>query len=71
LSKKIFIITGESSGDKIASLVINKIKKKITNVSFLAIGGSNIKSENISTIRSTKIVVTFYFLSLRCLKDSL
>jgi lipid-A-disaccharide synthase len=64
LSKKIFIITGESSGDKIASLVINKIKKKITNVSFLAIGGSNIKSENINCIFDIKEISYMGFIDV-------
>jgi len=50
LSKKIFIITGESSGDKIASLIINIIKKKNPNIKFLAIGGENIKFSNVNCI---------------------
>ena len=48
--KKIFIITGESSGDKIGSLVIKKIKEKNLDIQFLAIGGENIKSEKIDCI---------------------
>ena len=31
--KKIFIITGEPSGDKLASKVISKLKKKILTLS--------------------------------------
>jgi len=54
LSKKIFIITGETSGDRIASLVINKIKKKYKNTKFLAIGGNNIRSENVDCIFDIK-----------------
>jgi lipid-A-disaccharide synthase len=50
LSKKIFIITGETSGDKIASLVIKKLKEKNLDIQFLAIGGENIKSEKIDCI---------------------
>ena len=50
MSKKIFIITGESSGDKIASLVIKKIKEKSPSVQFLAIGGESIKSEKIDCV---------------------
>ena len=64
MSKKIFIITGEESGDKIAALVINKIKKKITNVSFLAIGGSNIKSENINCIFDIKEISYMGFIDV-------
>jgi hypothetical protein len=47
LSKKIFIITGESSGDKISSLVIKNLIDKNLDIKFLAIGGENIKSEKI------------------------
>lgn len=54
MSKKIFIITGESSGDKIASLIIKKIKEKNLNIQFLAIGGENIKSQNIDCIFDIK-----------------
>ncbi len=50
MSKKIFIITGEPSGDKIASLIINEIKKKNINIKFLAIGGDNLKLQSISCI---------------------
>jgi lipid-A-disaccharide synthase len=45
LKKKIFIITGESSGDKIASYIINHIKNNNSEIEFLAIGGENIKSQ--------------------------
>ena len=54
MSKKIFIITGESSGDKIASLVIRKLKKKDADIQFLAIGGENIKSEKVNCIFDIK-----------------
>ncbi|MSP06623.1 MAG: lipid-A-disaccharide synthase [Candidatus Fonsibacter sp.] len=54
MSKKIFIITGESSGDKIASLVIRKLKKKDLDIQFLAIGGENIKSEKVNCIFDIK-----------------
>jgi lipid-A-disaccharide synthase len=50
LIKKIFIITGESSGDKIGSLIIKKLKEKNLDIQFLAIGGENIKSEKIDCI---------------------
>ena len=52
--KKIFIITGESSGDKIASLVIKKLKQKNLDIKILAIGGENIKLEKIDCIFDIK-----------------
>ena len=54
MSKKIFIITGESSGDKIASLVIKKLKEKNLDIQILAIGGENIKLEKIDCIFDIK-----------------
>ena len=37
--KKIFILTGEPSGDKLASKVISDLKKINQNVEFLSVGG--------------------------------
>ena len=37
--KKIFILTGEASGDKLASTVIEKIQKKNDDINFLSVGG--------------------------------
>jgi lipid-A-disaccharide synthase len=54
LSKKIFIITGESSGDKMASLIIKKLKEKDLDIHFLAIGGENIKSQEVDCIFDIK-----------------
>ena len=64
MSKKIFIITGESSGDKIASLVIKKIKEKSPNVQFLAIGGENIQSENIDCVFDIKEIAYMGFIDV-------
>ena len=48
--KKIFILTGEASGDKLASTVIEKIQKENNDVKFLSVGGSNLASLGISSI---------------------
>ncbi len=48
--KKIFILTGEASGDKLASTVIEKIQKQNNDVKFLSVGGSNLKSLGINSI---------------------
>ena len=50
MKKKIFIITGESSGDKIASYIINHIKNNNSEIEFLAIGGENIKYQRVNCI---------------------
>jgi lipid-A-disaccharide synthase len=64
LFKKIFIITGESSGDKIGSLVIKKLKEKNLNIQFLAIGGENIKSEKIDCIFDIKDIAYMGFIDV-------
>ncbi len=64
MSKKIFIITGESSGDKIASLVIKRIKEKNSNIDFLAVGGEYIKSENVSCIFDIKDIAFMGFVDV-------
>ena len=64
MSKKIFIISGESSGDKIGSLVIKKLKEKNLNIQFLAIGGENIKSEKIDCIFDIKDIAYMGFIDV-------
>ena len=48
--KKIFILTGEPSGDKLASHVILKLKEKIKNIDYLSVGGSHLNSIGIKSI---------------------
>ena len=52
--KKIFILTGEPSGDKLASEVIKQIKLKENNIQYLCLGGENLKSLNIESISNLK-----------------
>ena len=37
--KKIFILTGEPSGDKLAAEAIAQLKKKTDNIQYLSLGG--------------------------------
>ena len=48
--KKIFILTGEPSGDKLAARVISKLKIKDSNISYLCLGGEELKSLGINSI---------------------
>jgi len=48
--KKIFILTGEISGDKLASKVITKLKKNNSNIEFLSVGGEYLKAQGIKSI---------------------
>ena len=66
--KKIFILTGEPSGDKLASEVIKQIKLKENNIQYLCLGGENLKSLNIESISNLKdityIGITSVFLNI-------
>ena len=48
--KKIFILTGEPSGDRLASKVIVNLKKINPEIEYLSVGGNNLKSIGIKSI---------------------
>ena len=48
--RKIFILTGEPSGDKLAAKVISKLKIKDPNIAYLCLGGEELKSLGINSI---------------------
>ena len=48
--KKLFILTGEPSGDKLASKVISTLKKNRTDIEYLCVGGQNLKSLGIASL---------------------
>jgi len=48
--KKIFILTGEASGDRLAAKVIQNLKIKNPNINYLSVGGENLKSLGIKSI---------------------
>ena len=48
--KKIFILTGEPSGDKLASKVISKLKQTNSKIEYSCVGGHNLESLGIKSI---------------------
>ena len=48
--KKIFVLTGEPSGDKLASTVIAKLKQNHSDIEYLSVGGSHLNSLGIKSI---------------------
>ena len=50
MKKKIFILTGEPSGDKLASKAIAKLKKLNPNIDYLSVGGEHLNSLSIKSI---------------------
>jgi len=59
--KKIFILTGEPSGDKLASKVITRLKILNTNIEYLSVGGENLKSLGIQSIYDLKEITYLGF----------
>ena len=59
--KKIFILTGEASGDKLASKVISKLKKDNLNIDYLSVGGESLKALGIKSIYNLKEITYIGF----------
>ena len=59
--KKIFIVTGETSGDKLASKVISSLKKLNSNIEYLSVGGENLKKLGIKSIYDLKEITYLGF----------
>jgi lipid-A-disaccharide synthase len=62
--KKIFILTGELSGDKLASKVISKLKKKNPNIEYSCVGGSHLNSLGIKSIFNLREITYIGFTSV-------
>jgi len=62
--KKIFILTGEPSGDKLASTVIAKLKIQNPNIEYLSVGGTHIKKLGIQSIFDLKEITYLGFTSV-------
>ena len=50
INEKIFILTGEPSGDKLASKVIRELNKNKTEIEYLSVGGENLKALGMNSI---------------------
>ena len=62
--KKIFILTGEPSGDKLASTAISKLKIINPDIEYLCVGGSNLESLGIKSIFDLKEITYMGFTSV-------
>ena len=62
--KKIFIITGEPSGDKLASEIISKLKLQNSNIEYLSVGGEHLKNLGIKSIYDLKDITYLGFTSV-------
>ena len=59
--KKIFILTGEPSGDKLASEVILNLKKINPEIDYLSVGGENLKKLGVKSIYNLKEITYLGF----------
>jgi len=48
--KKLFVLTGEPSGDKLASKVIAQLKKSRSDIEYLSVGGENLRTLGIKSL---------------------
>ena len=62
--KKIFILTGEPSGDKLASTVISKFKENNLDVEYLSVGGYHLNSLGIKSIFNLNEITYIGFTSV-------
>ena len=62
--KKIFIVTGEPSGDKLASTVISKLIKNNPNIEYLCVGGTHLSALGIKSIFYLKEITYLGFTSV-------
>tara|TARA_Y100000590_G_scaffold70560_1_gene77225 strand:- start:2704 stop:3831 length:1128 start_codon:yes stop_codon:yes gene_type:complete len=58
---KLFILTGEPSGDKLASKVISKLKNINSDIEYLSVGGEHLKSLGIKSLYDLKDVTYLGF----------
>ena len=62
--KKIFVLTGEPSGDKLASTVISKLKQNIPDIEYSCVGGTHLNSLGIKSIYDLEEITYIGFTSV-------
>ena len=62
--KKIFILTGEPSGDKLASTVVAKLKVNHSHIEYLSVGGIHLNSQGVKSIYDLKEITYIGFTSV-------
>ena len=75
MQNKIFIVTGEPSGDKLAAKVISKLKKVNNEIDYLCVGGTNLKNLGLKSIFDihdiTYVGFTDIILNLKTIKKKI
>ena len=59
--KKIFVLTGEPSGDKLASKIITQLKSSRSDIEYLSVGGEHLKALGIKSLYDLKEITYLGF----------
>ena len=62
--KKIFVLTGEPSGDKLASKVVSKLQQNYSDIEYLCVGGSHLNRHGVKSIYDLKEITYIGFTSV-------
>ena len=62
--KKIFVLTGEPSGDKLASTLISRLKLENSEIEYLSVGGTHLKKLGVNSIYDLKEITYLGFTSV-------
>ena len=59
--KRIFVLTGEPSGDKLASKIVAQLKSSRSDIEYLSVGGEHLKTLGIKSLYDLKEVTYLGF----------
>ena len=62
--KKIFVLTGEPSGDKLASKIVSKLQQNYCDIEYLSVGGSHLNTHGVKSIYDLKEITYIGFTSV-------
>ena len=62
--KKIFVLTGEPSGDKLAATVIDKLQQNHSDIEYLSVGGFHLNKLGVKSIYDLKEITYIGFTSV-------
>jgi len=62
--KKIFVLTGEPSGDKLASKLVSKLQQNYSDIEYLSVGGSHLNRHGVKSIYDLKEITYIGFTSV-------
>ena len=64
MKKKIFVFTGEPSGDKLASKVIGRLQNSRSDIEYLSVGGEHLKALGVKSLYDLKEITFLGFTSV-------